>query len=91
MTTGAVTSTYSLINPAKDEFGRITKIILDKINVDLHGKTLMSSVGSKTSGTNKIVSLFDNKDFYQPINNKLLLKCLGFAEQKYNFLKMIRK
>ena len=91
MTTGAVTSTYSLINPAKDEFGRITKIILDKINVDLHGKTLISSVGSKTSGTNKIVSLFDNKDFYQPINKKLLSKCLGFTKQKYNFLKMIRK
>ena len=51
----------------------------------------MSSVGSKTSGTNKIVSLFDNKDFYQPINKKLLSKCLGFTKQKQNFLKMIRK
>ena len=54
-----------LLNPAKNELGRISKAILDKINLNLrnatkvNGKTLtMSSVGLKASKTSKIVSLF---------------------------------
>ena len=51
-----------LLNPAKNELGRISKAILDKINLNLrnatkvNGKTLtMSSVDLKASKTSKIV------------------------------------
>ena len=51
-----------LLNPAKNELGRISKARLDKINLNLrnatkvNGKTLtMSSVDLKASKTSKIV------------------------------------
>ena len=56
-----------LLNKEKNKFGRIGKVILDKINLNLRNATkinqwkntnVMSSVGSKVSKTSKIVSLF---------------------------------
>ena len=55
-----------LLNPAKNELGRISKVILDEINLNLRnitkanqGKTLtMLSVGLEASKTSQIVSLF---------------------------------
>ena len=55
-----------LLNPAKNELGRISKAILDKINLNLRNATkvnqwkilMMSSVGFRASKTSKIVSSF---------------------------------
>ena len=56
-----------LLNQAKNKLGRIGKVILDKINLNLRNATkisqwkntnVMSSVGSKVSKTSKIGNLF---------------------------------
>ena len=55
-----------LLKPAKNKLGNISKVILDKRNLNLQNATIvnqwkntkMSSVGLKASKTSKIVSLF---------------------------------
>ena len=81
-----------LLNPAKNELGRISKAILDKINLNLRNATKVnqwkntSDVISwfksiKNKQNCKFIS-FDIKDFYPTITKELLSKCLSFAETK---------
>ena len=81
-----------LLNPAKNELGRISKAILDKINLNLRNATK----ANQWKNTNDVISWFksiknkkncrfisfDIKDFYPTITKKLLSKCLNFAETK---------
>ena len=81
-----------LLNPAKNELGRISKAIRDKINLNLRNVTKVD----QWKNTNDVISWFksiknkqnckfisfDIKDFYPPINKELLSKCLSFAETK---------
>ena len=81
-----------LLNPAKNELGRISKKILDKINVDLRNATKVNQwkntsevirwfKGIRNKKICKFI-LFDIKDFYPSITKELLSKCLNFAETK---------
>ena len=55
-----------LLNPAKNELGRISKLMLDNVNLNLRNSTkvnqsqslAISSVRLKASKSSKIVSLF---------------------------------
>lgn len=83
--------TTRLINPAKNEVGRISKKILDKINNDLKEKTKVNqwrSTGDVIEWFNKIENkntftfmMFDVKDFYPSISETLLKEALNFAKQ----------
>ena len=79
-----------LINPAKNEIGRISKVILDKINTSLKGilgvnqwkntasvLTWFKSIRDKQSHT---FVVFDVKDFYPSISESLLKEALAFAK-----------
>ena len=79
-----------LINPAKNEVGRISKVILDKINTSLKGilgvnqwkntasvLTWFKSIRDKQSHT---FVVFDVKDFYPSISESLLKEALAFAK-----------
>ena len=81
-----------LINPAKNEIGRISKAILDKINKNL--KNIMKVNQWKDSSEvitwfkqiddkskHKFI-IFDIKDFYPSISKSLLQKALEFAKSK---------
>ena len=81
-----------LINPAKNEIGRISKNILDKINKELI--TLMNI--NQWKDTSEVIEwfknipeknkhnfiVFDIKDFYPSISKKLLTDALNFAKSK---------
>ena len=81
-----------LLNPAKNELGRISKAILDKINLNLRNATKVN----QWKNTNDVISWFksiknkqnckfisfDIKDFYPTITKELLSKSLSFAETK---------
>ena len=81
-----------LLNPAKNELGRISKAILDKINLNLRNATKVN----QRKNTNHVLSWFksiknkqnckfisfDIKDFYPTITKELLSKYLSFAETK---------
>ena len=81
-----------LLNPTKNELGRISKAILDKINLNLRNATKVN----QWKNTNDVISWFksiknkqnckfisfDIKDFYPTITKELLSKCLNFAETK---------
>ena len=81
-----------LLNPAKNELGRISKAILDKINLNLRNTTktnqwkntndLISWFKSIKNKQNCTFISFDIKDFYATITKKLLSKCLSFADTK---------
>ena len=79
-----------LINPAKNEVGRISKVILDKIN-----KALIESLNVKQwKNTTSVINwfkeitekhrytfvMFDIKDFYPSISESLLKEALNFAK-----------
>ena len=81
--------TTRLINPAKNELGRISKVILEKIN-----QQVRSSLGlNQWKSTSHVIEWFNNikekkrhkfmmfdvKDFYPSINEKLLTKAIQFA------------
>ena len=82
-----------LLNPAKNELGRISKAILDKINLNLRNATTKVN---QWKNTNDVINWFksiknkenckfisfDIKDFYPTITMELLSKCLSFAETK---------
>ena len=79
-----------LINPAKNEIGRISKVILDKINKSLKQKLGVNqwkntasvvdwfkAIRNKQSHT---FVVFDVKDFYPSISESLLKEALDFAK-----------
>ena len=81
-----------LLNPAENELGRISKEILDEINLNLRNATDVN----QWKNTNNVISLFnslrykqnckfssfDIKDFYPVTTKELLSKCLSFPETK---------
>ena len=80
-----------LINPAKNEIGRISKIILDKINKELTEKLNINQWKSNVSVLdwfkaieNKhecTFTVFDIEQFYPSIKESVLLKALDFAKK----------
>eukprot|EP00111_Clytia_hemisphaerica_P006802 TCONS_00019646-protein len=81
-----------LLNPAKNELGRISKSILDKINKELKNNLQIN----QWKNTNEVIqwfknipqketktfTVFDIKDFYPSITENLLKKAISFAKQK---------
>ena len=79
-----------LLNLVKNEFGKISKVTLDKINLNLRNATKVN----QWKNTNEVISWFksiknkqnfkfisfDIKDFYPTITKELLSKCLSFTE-----------
>ena len=65
--------TVRLINPAKNEFGKISRFILDGIN-----KNIRENLQIKKHLHRFVI--FDIKNFYSSIKEKLLIKALKFAE-----------
>ena len=89
-----------LINPAKNEIGRISKVILDKINTSLKDSLAVNqwkntasviswfkAIEDKPSHT---FMVFDIKDFYPSISETLLKEALNFAKTKVNISKKRR-
>ena len=78
--------TVQLINPAKNELGRISKLILDKINKKISQslRKVTDIVDSFKQIKNKHLykfETFDTKEFYLPIKEFLLQNATNFAEQ----------
>ena len=81
-----------LLNPAKNELGRISKFILDRINTSLRNLTKVDQwkytrdviewFKNITNKQKHKFIVFDIKDFYPTITKDLLTKCLKFAEEK---------
>ena len=79
-----------LINPAKNEIGRISKSILDKINSNLKISLGINQWKNTTSVVDWFKSIpdksrhsfviFDIKDFYPSIKEALLKEALAFAQ-----------
>ena len=79
-----------LLNPAKNEPGRISIVILNKINLNLPNATKVcqwkntndniSRFKTIQNKQNIMFNLCDIKDFYPIITKELLSKCLRFAE-----------
>ena len=86
-----------LINPAKNEIGRISKVILDNINKDLLAKLQVNQWKSTSSAIDwfkKIEKkeeckfmIFDIEQFYPAIKESVLLKALDFAKTHTKVLK----
>ena len=86
--------TVRLLNPAKNELGRISKTILDKINVNLRNSLHLN----QWKNTQEVIDwfkgidnkqrykfiMFDIKDFYSSISKELLTDALTFAETIIN-------
>ena len=80
-----------LINPAKNEIGRISKAILEKINSEISSKLNINQWKNTASVINwfqsmdnkisKRFCMFDIKDFYPSIKESLLQKALTFAQR----------
>ena len=80
-----------LINPAKNEIGRISKNILDKINHQLRDSLRIN----QWKDTSEVIewflkiphksrykfAIFDIKDFYPSISEKLLTNAINFAKE----------
>ena len=86
--------TVRLLNPAKNELGRISKTILDKVNANLrnslhlnHWKNTQEVIdwfkGTDNKQRYKFI-MFDIKDFYPSISRELLTDALSFAETIIN-------
>ena len=86
--------TVRLLNPAKNELGRISKTILDKINVNLRNslhlhqwKNTQEVIDWFKGIGNKLCykfTIFDIEDFYPSISKELLNDALTFAETIIN-------
>ena len=84
--------TVRLINPAKNEIGRISKSILDHINTKLRTSLGVNQWKNTTEVINWFkdiqnknqykFAMFDIKDFYPSIKEELLKKALNFASRK---------
>ena len=83
-----------LLNPAKNEVGRISEVILDSINKELRNILMLNQWKNTTEVINwfkciknkpkyKFV-VFDVKDFYPSIKQTLLTKALEFAKLHVN-------
>ena len=82
--------TARLLNPTKNEIGRISKHILQNISKTLSGKTKVNECKNTESVTNWFKSvpnkhlytflMFDIKDFYSSIKEKLLREAKRFAK-----------
>ena len=80
-----------LINPAKNELGRISKTILDNINMKLFQATKINQWKNMVSAIKCFNSLkdkhlmkfvmFDIKDFYPSVTQHLFNKTLNFASE----------
>ena len=82
------------MNPAKNELGRISKTILDKVNVNLRNSLLLN----QWKNTQEVIDwfkgidnkqhykfiMFDIKDFYPSISKGLLNDALTFVETIIN-------
>ena len=90
-----------LLNPAKNDFGRISKAILDNINLNLRNATKINQWKStndviswlkniKNKQNCKFIS-FDSKVVYPTITKELLSKCLSFAKTKVRITENDRK
>ena len=82
-------SMVRLLNPAKNELGRISKTILDKINVNLRDSRHLNQwkntqevidwfKGIDNKQQYKLI-MFDIQDFYHPILKELLTDALTVA------------
>ena len=86
-----------LINPVKNEHGRITKTILDNVNMTLFEATKINqwkNTGSASKWFNSLkdkhlmkFAMFDIKGFYPSITQDLLNKQLSFANEYINISK----
>ena len=86
-----------LINPAKNEIGRISKITLEKINEELIDKLKINQWKSTTSVLNWFKAIenkkdckfivFDIEQFYPSIKESVLMKALEFAKKHTKILK----
>ena len=86
-----------LINPAKNEVGRISKIILDKINLSLKEQLGVNQWKNTASVINwfkeipnksaHTFAMFDIKDFYPSIKESLLREALNFAKARTTIIK----
>ena len=86
--------TVRLINPAKNELGRISKLILDQINKKISQKfelnqwkiTDIVNDWSKQIKNKHLYQFatFDIKEFYLSITESLLKNNINFAEQHQN-------
>ena len=84
--------TTRLINPSKNEIGRISKVVLDNINVRLRealGVNQWKSTGEVLEWFRNLpdkkqytFTVFDIKDFYPSIKESLLKEALDFAKQR---------
>lgn len=82
---------FRLINPAKSEMGRLSKIILDKTNEQLRGAIRCNQWKNKDSvidwfkeipnKSNCNFVVFDIEEFYPSITEKLLKDSITFAER----------
>ena len=87
-----------LINPAKNEIGRISKDILDGINQELRRKLNINQWKNTQSVVNWFKNLknkkqlkfvvFDIENFYPSISEKLLGDALKFAKEKVKIKKI---
>ena len=87
-----------LLNPAKNEIGRISKDILDNINKELRNILQLNQWKNKKDVINWFKEIqnkpqckfivFDVKDFYPSIKESLLKNALNFAKQHVSIKKM---
>ena len=80
-----------LINPAKNELGRISKVILEKVNKQLRTSLNLNQWKSTSNVIEWFTNIkekhkhkfmmFDVKDFYPSITEKLLHNAIKFAEK----------
>ena len=87
--------TFRLINPAKNELGKISKVILDRINKSIWENLQFNQWKNTSSVIDLFIAIqekhlhsfviFDIKDFYPSIKEKLLIKALKFTDS-YTFI-----
>ena len=86
--------TTRLINPAKNEVGRISKVILDQINSELKeklkvnqwksSKDVISWFDLRQNKSAHTFTVFDIKDFYPSMTELLLKEAIEFAKEDVN-------
>ena len=89
--------TTRLINPAKNELGRISKVILEKITTQVRTKLNLNQWKNTKSvidwfskiedKSNHVFMMFDVKDFYPSITESLLKNAIIFAEKNVKISK----
>lgn len=86
--------TTRLINPAKNELGRVNKVLLQNINKHLRNLLKLQQWNNTSTVINWFSNInekhkhkfmvFDIKEFYPSISKSLLDKCIEFAKQHIN-------